>query len=339
MEKKRMSAKTKKRIIGAVALVLVIAICAGVAVYISDRNKEFNSVQKLSVAMNTVVTQKIYGEIPGPHLEPIKSIVESIENVISCKDEKTTLSRLNREGVINDVFIAEALRVCLEVSEKSGGAFDVSMGKLSEMWAIGTENARVPSDEEVQTLLSQCGYEKITVEGNKITVAEGVSIDMGAVGKGLACDYIMAYLRSKGDIDGAVISVGGSIVTYGKHNKAGEPWRVGIRHPRKDNEYLGIISMTEGFVSTSGDYERYFEEDGVRYHHILDGNTGYPCDSGLISVTVVCDSGILSDALSTACLVLGREKAEALLNEYGAAGVLVDKNMNITVVGDIDFEY
>lgn len=339
MEKKRMSAKIKKRIIGAVALVLVIAIGAGAALYVSDRNKEFNSAEKHIVAMNTIVTQKIYGEVPGVHLEPIKAIVVSLDKYISCKDEDTVLSKLNREGELNDALIADALRACLEVSEKSEGAFDVSMGKLSDAWAIGTENARVLSDEEVQTLLSQCGYEKITVEGNKITIAEGVSIDMGAVGKGLACDYIMAYLRSKDDIDGAVISVGGSIVTYGKHNKAGDDWRVGIRHPRKDNEYLGIISMTEGFVSTSGDYERYFEEDGVRYHHILDGNTGYPSDSGLISVTVVCDSGILSDALSTACLVLGRQKAEALLNEYGAAGVLVDENMNITVVGDIDFEY
>ncbi len=339
MKKKSMSAKTKKRIIGAVALVLVVAIGIGAALYISDRNKEFTSAEKHIFAMNTIVTQKIYGEVPGVHLEPIKAIVVSLDKYISCKDEDTVLSKLNREGEISDALIADALRACLEVSGKSGGAFDVSMGKLSEMWAIGTENARVPSDEEVQTLLSQCGYEKITVDGNKITIAEGVSIDMGAVGKGLACDYIMAYLRSKDDIDGAVISVGGSIVTYGKHNKAGEPWRVGIRHPRRDNEYLGIISMTEGFVSTSGDYERYFEEDGVRYHHILDGNTGYPSDSGLISVTVVCDSGILSDALSTACLVLGREKAEDLLNEYGAAGVLVDENMNITVVGDIDFEY
>ncbi len=339
MKSSKLSAKKKKLIIKTVAIILVIAIGITAALIIKDRKTDYNNEQKLSIAMNTIVTQKIYADVPGVHLEPIKAVIDVLDSYLSCKDEDTVLSRLNREGTINDAVIADALRTCLEVSEKSGGAFDVSMGKLSETWAIGTENARVPSEEDVQTLLSQCGYEKITVEGNVITIAEGVSVDLGAVGKGIACDYVMEYLRSNDDIKGAVVSVGGSILAYGQHNKAGDKWNVGVRHPRKENEYLGIIHMNEGFVSTSGDYERYFEEDGVRYHHILDGNTGYPSDSGLISVTVVCDSGILSDALSTACLVLGKEKAETLIEQYGASGVLVDENMNITVVGDIDFEY
>ena len=339
MKKGKLSAKTKKLIIKIIAVVLVALIGTAAALVVKDRKTDFNSAQKYSVAMNTVITQKIYADVPGVHIEPVRAIINSLDGYISCKDSESVLSRLNSEGTLNDILIAEALKTCLEVSEKSDGAFDVSMGKLSESWAIGTENARVPSDEEISELLSQCGYEKITLDGSKITVAEGVSVDLGAVGKGIACDYIMTYLKSKTDIKDAVVSVGGSILTYGQHNKAGDEWNVGIRHPRNENEYLGIIHMTEGFVSTSGDYERYFEQDGVRYHHILDGNTGRPSDSGLISVTVVCDSGILSDALSTACLVLGAEKAEALLNEYGVAGVLVDKDMNITVVGDIDFEY
>lgn len=339
MKKGKLSAKTKKLIIKITAVILVAVIGTAAALIVKDRKTDFSNAQKYSVAMNTVVTQKIYADVPGVHIEPIKAIIDSLDGYISCKDADSVLSRLNSKGELNDILISEALRACLEVSEKSSGAFDVSMGKLSEGWAIGTENARVPSEEEISELLSQCGYEKITLDGSLITISDGVSVDLGAVGKGIACDYVMAYLESKEDIKGAVISVGGSILAYGQHNKAGDKWNVGIRHPRKENEYLGIIHMTDGFVSTSGDYERYFEQDGVRYHHILDGNTGYPSDSGLISVTVVCDSGILSDALSTACLVLGAEKAEALLNEYGASGVLVDKDMNITVVGDIDFDY
>ena len=339
MKRIKLSAKKKKLIIKTAAVVLAVVIAVAAALVIKDRKTDFNSEQKLSVAMNTIVTQKIYADIPGVHLEPIKTVVDSLDGYLSCKDESTVLSRLNREGTLNDALIADALKTCLEVSEKSGGVFDVTMGKLSDAWGIGTENERVLSDEEIETLLSRCGYEKITLEGNLITLSDGVSIDLGSVGKGIACDYIMAYLKSKDDIKGAVVSVGGSILTYGQHNKAGDKWSVGIRHPRNENEYLGVIHMTEGFVSTSGDYERYFEQDGVRYHHILDGNTGRPSDSGLISVTVVCDSGILSDALSTACLALGAEKAEKLLKQYGASGVLVDENMNITVVGDIDFEY
>ena len=338
MKKGKLTAKKKKLIIMITAVILVALIGTAAALIVKDRKTDYNSAQKYSVAMNTIVTQKIYADVPGVHIEPIRAIVNSIDGYISYNDAESVLSRLNSEGAANDVLIAEALKLCLEVSEKSGGAFDVSTGKLIEAWAIGTENARVLSDEEIAELLSQCGYGKITLEGSRITLAEGVSVDLGAVGKGIACDYIMTYLKSKTDIKGAVVSVGGSILTYGQHNKAGDKWNVGIRHPRKDKEYIGVIHMTEGFVSTVGDYEKYFVEDGVRYHSNLDGNTGRPSDSGLVSVTVVSSSGILSDALATACLVLGAEKAEALLNEYGAAGVLVDKDMNITLVGDVDFE-
>ena len=135
-----------------------------------------------------------------------------------------------------------------------------------------------------------------------------------------------------------MVSVGGSILAFGKRNKAGDKWRVAVRHPRKENAYIGVINLSEGFVSTSGDYEKYFEKDGIRYHHILNANTGYPADSGLSSVTVVCGSGLLSDALSTACFILGEEKSKALLDEYSACAVFVDKQLNVSTYGDIDFE-
>ncbi len=331
--------KKKGLIIKILAAVLVIAIGAGIALYVADRKADYNHAEKLTVAMNTVMTQKIYSEVPGKQIVDIISLVEYLENTISFKDEESKLSKLNTEGELSDAVIAQALQACLDVSEKSGGAFDVSLGDISELWGIGTENARIPADEEIKNALSVGGYENIGLDGNRITLNGEFSVDLGAVGKGLACDYIMSYLKASEDVNGAVVSVGGSIVVYGQHNKAGDKWSIGISHPRKENEYLGIIRLDEGFVSTSGDYERYFEQDGIRYHHILDGETGYPSDSGLVSVTVVCDSGILSDALSTACFVLGKEKGEELLKQYGASGIFVDEDINITVVGDIDFEY
>ena len=108
--------------------------------------------------------------------------------------------------------------------------------------------------------------------------------------------------------------------------------------PANENEFLGVVSLDEGFVSTSGDYERYFEKDGKRYHHILDATTGYPAETDIISVTVVCDSGLVSDALSTACFILGEENSREILSEYNASAVFVDKDMNISTVGEIDFE-
>jgi thiamine biosynthesis lipoprotein len=162
-------------------------------------------------------------------------------------------------------------------------------------------------------------------------------LDFGAIGKGYACDLIYAYLSGT-EAEGAIVSVGGSIVAFGDYNKKGDKWRIAITHPRDADKYLGVISLDEGFVSTSGDYERYFEENGKRYHHILDATTGYPSESGLISVIVVAKSGIMSDALSTACLLVGEKKAIEILEGAGASAILVDENLNITTVGEIDFE-
>ena len=172
---------------------------------------------------------------------------------------------------------------------------------------------------------------------DKISLPEGVTVDLGAVGKGMACDMIKAYL-DRSDMKGAIISVGGSILAWGDYNKAGDKWQIAIAHPRNEGEYLGVLSVDEGFVSTSGDYERYFEKEGKRYHHILDATTGYPAETDIISVTVICDSGLVSDALSTACFILGEEKSKALLQEYDASAIFVDKDMNISVVGEVDFE-
>ncbi|MBR3815629.1 MAG: FAD:protein FMN transferase [Clostridia bacterium] len=331
--------KNKKRILKIVSLLLTCAVVLSAALIIRDRKKDFNSAEKSTVAMNTIMTQKIYSEVPGSQITDIITIVNVLEKMISFKDIDSQLSILNREGTLDNGAIADVLRVCTEISEKSGGVFDVTVGELSELWGIGTENENIPEAEEISSLLSECGYEKISINGSTVTFDGDFSVDLGAVGKGMACDYIMNYLMSSEGVNGGVVSVGGSIVVYGQRNKAGDKWRVAVRHPRNEGELLGVISLSEGFVSTSGDYERYFEENGKRYHHILDAESGYPCESGLISVTVVCDSGILSDALSTACFILGREKGEKLLSEYGAAGIFVDKDMNITTVGDIDFEY
>ena len=151
----------------------------------------------------------------------------------------------------------------------------------------------------------------------------GMSLDLGAVGKGISCDNLRDKLKSL-NISGAVISVGGSIVTYGR-KPDGSAWNVGIVNPHDTSSYIGTLTLTGDWsVSTSGDYERYVEADGIRYHHIIDPETGYPADAGLSSVTVMSHYGALSDALSTACFVLGTEKAQDLLEQYDAYAVMVE---------------
>ena len=167
---------------------------------------------------------------------------------------------------------------------------------------------------------------------SSIYIGDKCTLDLGAVGKGIACDVVQDYLKKQKEVSGAVIAVGGSILLYG--SKAdGNNWNVAVQNPRgQDGEAMGVLSLSGTTnVSTSGDYEKYFMQDGKRYHHILDPSTGYPADSGLISVTIVSDSGLLSDGLSTACFVLGKEKGEKLLETYGAEGIFIDQNKKVTV--------
>ena len=169
-------------------------------------------------------------------------------------------------------------------------------------------------------------------EISSIYIEDQCTLDLGAVGKGIACDVAQNYLKQQKEVSGAVIAVGGSILLYG--SKAdGSNWNVAVQNPRgKDGEAMGVLSLSGTTnVSTSGDYEKYFMQNGKRYHHILDPSTGYPAESSLISVTVVSDNGLLSDGLSTACFVLGKEKGERLLETYGAEGVFIDQNKKVTV--------
>lgn len=167
---------------------------------------------------------------------------------------------------------------------------------------------------------------------SSIYIGDKCTLDLGAVGKGIACGVVQDYLKKQKEVSGAVIAVGGSILLYG--SKAdGSDWNVAVQNPRgQDGEAMGVLSLSGTTnVSTSGDYEKYFMQDGKRYHHILDPSTGYPADSGLISVTIVSDSGLLSDGLSTACFVLGKEKGQNLLETYGAEGIFIDQNKKVTV--------
>ena len=167
---------------------------------------------------------------------------------------------------------------------------------------------------------------------SSIYIEDQCTLDLGAVGKGIACDVAQNYLKQQKEVSGAVIAVGGSILLYG--SKAdGTNWNVAVQNPRgKDGEAMGVLSLSGTTnVSTSGDYEKYFVQNGKRYHHILDPSTGYPAESSLISVTVVSDNGLLSDGLSTACFVLGKEKGQKLLETYGAEGIFIDQNKKVTV--------
>lgn len=221
-----------------------------------------------------------------------------------------------------------------QVSEDSGGALDVTVGKLSRLWnmeeltgaAEEIFRTQLPTAQQIEDALADTGYDRVQFSEGSTFLPAGMQLDLGAVGKGIACDRISEYLHSQSRITGAVVAVGGSVVTYGQ-KPDGTPWTVAIMHPREEESYLGTLELTgEHYISTSGDYERYILVDGVRYHHILDPATGYPARSGLCSVTIVCDNGLLADALSTACFVLGAEQGLFLAERWGAEALLVEED-------------
>ena len=269
-------------------------------------------------AMDTVVSETLYttGDDINSKLTAVLTDVET--NLLSWTEISDELSGY--------------LKRLLKIAEDSDGAFDPTIGKLIRLWDIGGENQKIPEEAEIKNVLKDSGYQKIFLDGNTVHMEEGCALDLGATGKGIGCDLILKELETKKDVIAALMNLGGSsVMTYGS-KPDGSSWNVAVTDPRAENEddYLGVVALngTE-FLSTSGDYEKYFIENAVRYHHIMDPSTGYPAESGVTGVTVVCDSGLEADALSTACFVLGVEKGTQLLKAYGADGLFVDEDHHV----------
>lgn len=328
--------KSKGRILKFIISVTAVVLVLCLSIFLYSREKRYDFTEKSFISMDTVVTEKIYGKNTSVFIAPVFNIVTGLDETISRFNEESAVHSLNTKGETSDKSVLQIIDGVKTVSDDADGAFDITVGGLSDLWSIGKEGERIPTEKEISDVLESIDYKKIRIEKGTVYYEDGI-IDLGAVGKGFACDLIKAYLSSE-NVKGAVVSVGGSILAYGDYNDKGDKWSIAIRHPRSESEFLGVIRLDEGFVSTSGDYERYFEKDGKRYHHIFDARTGMPASSGLISVTVVADSGLLSDALSTACFIVGGEKGKALIEKYGASAIFVDEEMNIITVGEIDFE-
>ncbi len=299
--------------------------------------EEVQTYNATDFAMDTVVTETLYttGDDITPDLTEI--LKEKETDLLSWTNKASQIYKAN-ENSGKDTEISEELEGylsrILKISEDSDGALDPTIGKLIRLWDIGGEDQRIPEKTEIRTVLDEAGWEKITLNGNMLHIDEGCSLDLGAAGKGIGCDAILDHLKDQPEVSAALMNLGGSsVMTYGS-KPDGSGWNVAVTDPRAESEdsYLGVVTLngTE-FLSTSGDYEKYFIEDGIRYHHIMDPSTGYPAQSGVTGVTVVCDSGLEADALSTACFVLGAEKGAKLLEKYGADGLFVDEDHHVYV--------
>ena len=282
-------------------------------------------------SMGSYVQQTVYGKNQEEAAQQAASAVTQLEELISWRKEDSDAARLNQAAGEDFLEIDgrtyEILETSLAVCEASGGAFDVTIAPLSRLWDFdGTPS--LPEDSQIQEMKSRVDYTSLSLleDGTAALRKKGTALDLGAVGKGAACDAAVdAYAAA--DVSG-IVSVGGSVGVFGD-KPDGSLWRIALRDPESQGS-LGTLSIGEGFVSTSGSYEKQFTQDGVTYHHLLDPAIGYPAESGLVSVTVWSQSGTLSDALSTACFVLGMEESLPLLEEFEAEAIFIDEEHNIT---------
>jgi|LSQX01.3.fsa_nt_gb thiamine biosynthesis lipoprotein len=314
----------KKRALICIAFLLALLVCS-----CALDNGENSKKSSTSFAMGAVVTQTVYGGDEEILNDAIKAI-KALDMEISYRKDNSQLADLNKDKTLTpSEKVFELISQSVKLSEETRGKYDITVLKLVKLWGFDGDSPSLPSEEDINKALENTGYENIKIEGKTVSLTGGVEIDLSAAGKGEACEVAVNEYKKAG-ISGAVVTVGGSVGVYGSKN--GEKFTIGIRNPFDTASLIGKIKTTDTFISTSGSYEKNFEKDGMVYHHLLDPDTGYPVFNNLISVTVVCDDGGLSDMLASAFFCMGIDNSIPLLEEYSAEVVFIttDKQIYIT---------
>ncbi len=288
-------------------------------------------------AMDTVVYMQIQGANESD-IKNIENMLSDIENDVSKTVPESCVYRFNESenGGVLSGYAGDIMKRAIGFAKKTDGKFDFTLGRLSDLWNITGGSEYVPKESEINEALKHCGYEKIKESGENIftkTDSE-LKIDFGACAKGYASDLIIKDLKKCG-FENAMVSLGGNISVTGsseKNLKTGKHgWNIAIKNPFDTTGIVGTVTATDITVAVSGDYERYFEKDGVRYHHILDRLSGYPAWNGLKSTAVFSKDGITADALSTALFVAGYEESMKIYNskEFDFEAIFICQDGNV----------
>lgn len=281
--------------------------------------------------LDTVVSVTVYSEEDAEVIPDCFRLCAEYEKIFSRTDPESELYALNeRDSMTVSEHLLEVLESALTYCEISDGRFDLSMGAVSSLYNFSSESPRLPSPDELEEAMSHTGYEKIIIDGSTVTLTDPEAvIDLGAIAKGYIADRIAELLRSQG-VESAIIDLGGNIVCLGS-KPDGSNFKVGIQYPYKDSsQYITTASLSDMSVVTSGVYQRYFEKDGIRYHHILDPDTGRSIDNGLISVSIIGERSTDCDALSTTVFAMGLTQGMELINSLeNTYAVFITEDMEI----------
>ncbi|OJF76418.1 MAG: hypothetical protein BKP49_06890 [Treponema sp. CETP13] len=344
----------KKFLISIILFSLVLVVCTGC------KEKAPEKVVQTKSAIGTICTITLYEQNAESLFDEIFAALDLLEQHVSVNIATSDIAKINdAAGTNNPITVNDdtlyILQAAIKYASLTGGAFDPSIGPLVKLWAIGTDKEHVPSQAQIDSAKALVDYTKIQLDPEKKTVylpVKGMSLDLGGIAKGYAADMIVQILQQHG-VSKAIIDLGGNIYAYGAKAPATNttdaiPWKVGIKNPfDSTGAPIIVASLINKTVVTSGVYERFFIKDGVRYHHLIDRKTGYPEQNGLMSATIITNSSMMADALSTAVFILGKEKGIALLEKlnteskdsegvlYDVQGLCVDKDKNITATSNL----
>lgn len=289
-------------------------------------------------AMDTYMTVTAYGDNAQKGVTDAVAEIQRLDNLLSIGKEDSEIFKLNKSGcaALSDdtaVMVTKAL----DLYKSTGGAFDITVLPLMELWGFTTQEYYVPTEDEIQSTLQRVGADKLTWDESTktLTLGDKQEIDLGGIAKGFTSSRIMEIFKKDGVTCG-MVSLGGNVHLLGT-KQDGSAWRVGIQDPNNTDDMLGVLEANDCAVITSGAYERNFEKDGVTYHHIIDPATGKPSNSGLTSVTIVSKDGTLADGLSTSLFVMGKDKAIAYWKQHADEfdTILVDKDRNVYITEGI----
>ena len=285
-----------------------------------ENQKMENRHEATSFAMDTIMTFTVIHEDGDQIIIDAEQRIRELENMLSITLENSEISKLNAAAGKEAVEVSKDTWILLEAGKNlgavTGGAFDIAISPVVKAWGFTEAEHHVPTQTELDALLPLTNPDDVILD--KMTVfleKEGMAVDLGGITKGYASDEVASLLKGKG-VESAIVSLGGNVFGIGTKPN-GDKWEVALANPLDANDYCGLISIEDKAVVTSGGYQRFFEENGKKYHHIIDPATGYPAESGLLSVTIISESGMEADVLSTALFVMGLEDALKYWQENG----------------------
>lgn len=326
--------------------IVVVAVCTTVVLSVLSRKPKVPSVTpKSMIYFGTVCTLNLFEDGTQALYNTLFNRLEQIETEFDPARASSDISQINAaagdHAIPVNSDITYVLRRALAYAELSGGLFDPTIGSITKLWQIGTEEAHIPNQRYIKSTLELVDYHSVVIDGDTVFLEKkGMSLDLGALVKGFAADELRKILAAH-HVSKAIIDLGGNIYVFGK-KLDDEPWYVGIKNPENESgDPALVMQLDECSVVTSGVYERYFVQGGKRYHHIFNAKTGYPLETNLLSATIICKSSIDADALSTLVFLLGKDDGIDLISRMdGVACVFIDDNLEVTasesLKGNID---